>query len=128
MKLWENRKWGILLIGLIVLGFILYIGYTGQDPTHGFQNKYLVVTKIKYKEGGEEGQGIKYVSEQEMNEFIGKLEKSKNSSTLTKEMIELVAQLPRHAGLRVPEKFTIEIYKWQWFQWRLIYRFEREFP
>ena len=104
---------------------MLYIGYTGKDPTHGFQTKYLIVTKGEYRGGEEEqGQVIVYMSDEEMNQDIRKLE---NSSLTTKEVIDTIAQFPEHTLLRVPKKITIDFYKWQWFQWRLIHRWEQEF-
>ena len=128
MKLRKNRKRGIVLSGVIIVGFIFYVGYTGQDPTHGFQNKYLLVTKARYRGEIEEEQGqvVRYMSEEEiMNRYIRKFEEK--GSTVSKELIEMVARLPANSttnNVRIPVKLTIEVYKWQWFQWVLIYRLE----
>ena len=63
-----------MLAGLILLTFILGIGYTGRDPLHGFQNKYLIVTEIRFLGSHQRNETIIYTSERQMMESIRQLD------------------------------------------------------
>jgi len=70
-----RQKTSILPIGLIILGFILGVGYTGQDPIHGFKNEYLVVMSFSIAGIQRQNQTTVYTTEDQMNQAINKFER-----------------------------------------------------